>query len=476
MINLSLEVLMSSSVNDTEKSASMQGVHWNEEDWQGMLKHLPSDWEEQAIQLKAWQRTRKLAQIADLLRALLVYAACGYSYRQLGLWATLMGVGCLSERAWRKRMERAQDWISWLLGAFIGSQQSPDWLPRIAGRILLVDASRLKVPAGSGDDVRMHSAYDLSAGRLEQVEVTDRHSAEGLHHFTLRKGDVVVTDAGSQLGSSVQQGQKQGAYGVHRVSNHQVHLEREDGQKINVKRLVKHQKYGTVSEYQVWVWDPKHKERFAVRLVISLLPRQQAMQARARKQEHIRHKKGSKANLAPAWWAGVMILGTTLAKEQWSAQDVVKLYRARWQIELFFKRLKQGLHLHLLPIKLWERALASVHLSLIVWSLQEQEAQELSEALSGLLSEPEVGPLQEQEEQQQLTWVISHWGLACCELETLRTLLRGSWTRQRLRDCLSDLRRYLVSRQRCRRLSQETEVQQWLLQRLAMPVKEAITA
>lgn len=127
---------MSSSANDTEKSASVQGVHWNEEDWQGILKQLPSDWEEQAIKHKAWQRKRKLAQIADVLRALLVYAACGYSYRQLGLWATLMGVGCLSERAWRKRLERAGDWIGWLLGAFIGSQQSPDWLSKRAGRIL----------------------------------------------------------------------------------------------------------------------------------------------------------------------------------------------------------------------------------------------------------------------------------------------------------------------------------------------------
>jgi hypothetical protein len=62
-------------------------------------------------------------------------------------------------------MKRAQAWISWLLGACIGSQQSPDWLPRGGGWILLVDASRLKIPAGCGDDVRMHSTYDFSAGR-----------------------------------------------------------------------------------------------------------------------------------------------------------------------------------------------------------------------------------------------------------------------------------------------------------------------
>ena len=231
-----------------------------------------------------------------------------------------------------------------------------------------------------------------------------------------------------------------------------------------------------MSQYTAWVWDPKHQERFEIRLIISLPPRKQAMQARARKQERIRRKKGSKASLAPAWWAGVMLLGTTLPKQQWSALDVVKLYRARWQIELFFKRLKQGLLLHLLPVQVWQRAQAYVQLCLIVWSLQEHNAQELSDELAGLLKEPEVGVLlePEQEESDSPIWVISHWGLARCELETLQTLLRGSWSRQRLRDCLPQLRRYLVSRDRQTRPSQETEVQRWLLQRLGLPQKEAL--
>lgn len=468
---------MSSLINDTQIPVPGQEVTWNEEDWQRMLKRLPENWEEQAVRLKAWQRVRKLASVTDLLRALLVYAACGYSFQQLGIWATLVGLGCLSERAWRKRVENAQAWISWLVGALIGSQASPDWLPKMAGRLLLVDASRLKIPAGSGDDVRIHCAYDLQAGRLAQVEVTDQHGAEGLHHFSLRKGDVVVTDAGYQLGSCVQQEEQQRAFGVHRFSPSLVRLEREDGKKIDLKRLVRHQKYGKISEYKVWVWDAKHQKRFPVRLVISLLPRKQAMAARARKQERLRRKKGAKANLASAWWAGVMLIGTTLPQETWSVQDVVKLYRARWQIELFFKRLKGGLQLHLLPVKLWERASAYVHLCLIVWFLQEQEAQTLSQMLTGLLNEPEVGLQEEptEEASEQPIWVLSHGRLARCELETLQTLFRGSWTRQRVRDCLPALQRYLLSRYRKKRPSQETDVQHWLLLQLGIPEKEAVT-
>ena len=147
-------------------------------------------------------------------------------------------------------------------------------------------------------------------------------------------------------------------------------LERADGKKSEVKRRSKHQRYGTGTEHQVWVWDPKHQERCAIRLVLSLPPRQQALQARGRKRERLRRKKGPKAKMAPAWWAGVMLLGTTLPPEQWSAQDVVKRSRARWQIEGFFKRLKHGLLLHLVPVTLWERAQADVHLCLSVWWLQ----------------------------------------------------------------------------------------------------------
>jgi hypothetical protein len=289
--------------------------------------------------------------------------------------------------------------------------------------------------------------------------------------------DVKVTDAGYQIGRSVEHTQAVGAFGVHRVHASQVRLEREDGQRIDLKRLVKHQDYGTVREITAWVWEPSHRQRFQVRLVISLLPRKEAMAARARKRERIRRRKGAKASLAPAWWAGVMVLASTLPAQQWSACDVVKLYRARWQIELLFKRLKQGLQVHLLPAKLWERAQVYVHLCVLVWWFAEQEATELTELMGGLLTEPQVGSLCGlTDEEPQAAQVLSHGGLATCALENLRTTLRGVWSRQRLRDCWPDLRRFLLSRHRQRRPSQEAEIQQWLGHRLALPPQGLLMA
>jgi hypothetical protein len=45
----------------------------------------------------------------------------------------------------------------------------------------------------------------------------------------------------------------------------------------------------------------------------------------------------------------VIWLLTTLSAEQASWRELMQLYRLRWQIELFFKRLKSLLHLDALP-------------------------------------------------------------------------------------------------------------------------------
>jgi len=458
-----------SPIDNSKEKPLTQGVHWDEEEWKQLEGRLPAGWKDQAGNQGAWQRVRKLACVADLLRALLVYALCGSSMNQVGMWATLVGIGSLSQRAWRKRVEKSSQWIAWMLAELLASLTPADWLPR-GGRVLLGDGSRIKQVGGSGDDVRMHCAYDLQSGRLAHLEVTDRHVAESVSHFGLRKGDVIVTDAGYALGSQLGIEAELGVWGVHRVAPHLVTLEREDGTRISLKHVVRHQKYGTIGSYRVWVVDSKQEKRFEVRLIISMLPRQAAMAARARKRKRLQRKKGPKANLESVWWAGVQIVVTTLPQEVWDARLVVRLYRARWQIELFFKRLKNGLKLYLLPMKQWERAQTYVQLCVLAWALQEQDQQCWREELMEVTQEPDV-PMEAESEQEEekAPWVASSWKLAQLGLLTLRTQLVGSWTRARIKECEAELARYLGSRDRRRRPSQQAQVHEWLPDLLLAP-------
>jgi hypothetical protein len=59
-----------------------------------------------------------------------------------------------------------------------------------------VDASTLGQPGGTGDDWRLHLAYDVTVGRLNPVRVTDRHGGEHLAQSTRQAGEVIVADRG----------------------------------------------------------------------------------------------------------------------------------------------------------------------------------------------------------------------------------------------------------------------------------------
>lgn len=219
---------------------------------------------------------------------------------------------------------------------------------------------------------------------------------------------------------------------------------------------------------------PESGQRARVRVLCYRLPKEQASKARERKAAKLRKKHGPKYNQELVWWAGWVILVTTTDPAQWSGKELVALYRARWQIELFFKRLKQGLRLHQLRLEVFSRVSCVMQLNLIGWWLQEEEAQWMREVLTSVLlpladdlsdgSEPAEGV----GEPEAGAWILSSWTLAhfCCQ--QVCTMLRGAWSHRRLQECQQALRRYVRSRKR-KRGHRETEQRAWLQRRCPPP-------
>jgi hypothetical protein len=246
-------------------------VDLNDAAWNEVVNtRLPANLEAQARQLKAWSRKREVRSVSDLLRALFVYACCQYSFRELGMWAVLKGIGSLSERAWRKRLDRCRQWIAWLLSERLGVHQTPAWLPEGMGRVLLIDAMRWKTLGGTGDDVRLHQSDDLRAGRMEQVQVTDQHQAESLSLFQLRPGDLAVMDAGYPVGRRVEVTQQSQSCVLQRTTAAHLHLEDEQGGTIKLKERIKHLAGNSLKEVVGFVRFPTSGARAGTGGVLSL--------------------------------------------------------------------------------------------------------------------------------------------------------------------------------------------------------------
>jgi len=309
-----------------------------------------------------------------------------------------------------------------------------------------VDASTLGQPGGTGDDWRLHLAYDLLAGRMHQVDVTDRRGGEHLARYRWHAGEVIVADRGYGYRRSVATAVGQQADVVVRIHPATFPLETEAGQPFNVLRWLR-QRGDAEREWHGWCrWAG---QRYPVRLVVAKLD--PTATRRARRRARRKAQKAGRTITAPTLAvAGWLLLITTLDAGTWSTTDVLYVYRARWQVELVFKKMKQLLRLNQIRSKHRTSVEATVRALLIAWALQESTTTWLRTLLSATASPESV--------------VVSSWLLSGLGLDTLRQQVQGTWSEARLQACLPRLRRFLCSRPR-RRGHQECAVRAWLAQR-----------
>jgi len=336
--------------------------------FESFLQELPEDYQELALEFKAFCRSRKIKTPEQLMQVVMGYCGIDAVLRETAGNFTLLEER-ISDTAIHKRLKACVPWVKALLGRMMGEAFQPATEGHL--RFLIVDGSTVQAPGAQGTDYRLHLAIDLVRLHLVHVKVTDAHESEHLDHYPLQEGDVVVLDRGYNQAQMWIDHADRGISLIVRYNPHSLNLYDAEGQKIEVDAVLRK---ATTAEVGLPVQvRGKQKEFMKGYLPARRLPAAQAAQARRRARAEAR-KKGrtvQQRTLALAEW---VLLFTTLAPEVLPTETAMALYRVRWQVELAIKRLKSLLNIDHLRAKK-DSVLADLYLHgklLYAWVIEKR--------------------------------------------------------------------------------------------------------
>jgi hypothetical protein len=341
----------------------------SDDEWKIIQSLLPASWEEAAKEQKAFRRVRYTSDAGSLLRLLLFHAVNDGGLRETVAQARASGIACMSQVALFKRLKTAGAWLAWIGAELARSFREEPRIPQ-GMRVRAIDSTAVQGPASKGTEWRVHYSLDLATLSCDWFELTDQHGAELLERTPMDKGDVILADRSYMRSIGLKAVDAAEAYVLLRLKWRHSPMLDPEGKPFRALLHAGELKVGQVGQWpvQIIVQDGKP---IPGRVVATRLPAPLAVKAERRSLKNS-NKKGYAPDPRSAEAAHFVMLFTTLPEPRLAAQEVLDLYRYRWQIELAFKRHKQLLQLGHLPHKDPLAARSWIHAKLVVALLLER--------------------------------------------------------------------------------------------------------
>ncbi len=321
-----------------------------DEEWRALASLLPEGWRELARDTGAMRRARGAIDNPDtLLQLLLMHVATGLSLKQTVVRAHVQGLVSVSDVALLKRLRSSEAWLRELARRMFERSrfsQATSLVPE-GRRLRAVDATTVEEPGATGTDWRVHYSIRLPEMCCDFYELTDVRGGETYKRLPVDPGDIILGDRGYCHRQGVDYIlQRHGDVIVRLNSSSFPLLDPEDDESLAVLPLLR-----SLEGCRSGEWSARFKlddRLWSVRLC-AIRKSQEAAEVAKKKILRLASKKQRQVQPETLEFAEYVVVLATLERELLNADEVLEIYRARWQIELCFKRIKSLLLLGHLP-------------------------------------------------------------------------------------------------------------------------------
>jgi len=267
-----------------------------------------------------------------------------------------------------KRLAQCKDWFIWicqkLICRSIEKYEQPSWL---GGKtVVAVDGSEVVEKGRSRRSYRLHYMLDVFKMAGVQCKITAQSVGETLVNFEMKPNMLVIADRMYSNVKGMAHCLNAGADFILRMRKNSFKTRDSNGNTLDLLDIFRQLETGEHADLVAFAVS-KNGTRVPVRICAERKTPEQ-IEKTMKKLKH-RERKGrisDEAKMFNEYFVVVTSLDDTI-----SAEQVLYAYRLRWQVEIYFKRLKSILDFGELPKKRPENSLAWLNGKLMVALLIE---------------------------------------------------------------------------------------------------------
>jgi hypothetical protein len=314
-----------------------------------LIKRLPTGYEQASTDTKALLRKREIKSPVDLIRLVLIYLTGGYSQLEMSVIARQLGIAKISDTAFLKRFAKCKDWLSWIVSQIVPTPiiEYTSLSKFSQYQIVALDASDVTEKGRSGRTFRLHYAIDLLKMCSISYKITSQKIGETLLNFDIKKNWLILADRIYGTLTGIESCLKAEANFVLRLKYNAFKLYDEHGAEIRILDKLKYVTCDTATGIDVFVKLPT-LGLTKLRLCATKIPNDKLDEVMRRNKRRY-SKKQLLTSSGAMIMSGYVVVITSLPSSI-LAEDIVSLYRYRWQVEIYFKRLKSILDFGNVPL------------------------------------------------------------------------------------------------------------------------------
>lgn len=313
-----------------------------------LIKLLPEGYQQACYETKAIERKRTVQTPEELL-VMCLYYIYGSSLMETSQLAKMNGTGKMSDVAFMKRFIKGSGWFQWITKnikpGYMCHYQKPGILQEY--NVTAIDASDVYTKGAVKQAWHLHYALDLFSLNCQQYKITDEKTGETLKNFKIRKNDLILADRAYATITGMEYCLENDGDFILRIRNKAFNLYHAQGRQVLLTDWLEILDGG--ASCAMFYYRDSQKNYKPVR--ICALPKtEEEIKKEEKRLKRKESRKQIKISDDTKFSHRYMFVATSLP-ETFTAEDILCIYRLRWQVEMVFKRYKSILGAGSVPVK-----------------------------------------------------------------------------------------------------------------------------